>query len=318
MNSKKRERENQNTTEKPLVSSILSVFKKVSVELLGEPFKLENKCKEFNDFYAFAYRFVTGINPPEVNWFEVVFVRVDELNREKYNEILKNIQEWKPFKYHNGYDKYYGRIVYIIPNKLKGIYRPKLVVKRTFIDVRVCRRFERTLYVVLNTKLSEEKVVASALAYLINYFVKRVLALESAIFNTKRENINIWRRVRKIFNGTMCGKDAKLSCSLRLLYNNIYYRVELLEENGRIGEHLAKTIKLLTELFFTFAKVFDKYASKVYSKIVSYHLYKLIKKKVGFQNIPIFTENIKKIWNIVNSFLIRSEAEKILRAKAIT
>ena len=290
-------------------------YLKVSDRCLDEPIKIERRGRNFNGFVAEAFRLVTGVNPPEYSFFEVVLVLTDELDREKYNEILMTVHEWRPFKYYSGYDRFYGRIVYIIPNKLKGIFPPKLVKKRVFVDYRVCRVFERTLYVVLNTKLPKEKVVASAIAYLVNYFANRAVALESAIFNEKKKRVNVWRRVRMIFNGMANGAQARLSRSLYLLYNSIYYRVELLEEQGRIGEYLAKTIKLLTELFFTFAKVFDKYASKVYAWVTSLQLYKVIKEKVGFSNVPVFAENIKKVWEMVKDFVIRLECERVLRAK---
>ncbi len=307
-----KKKDHPTTTATQLIGTIVTVFKKVSDECLDERFKLEQAFNDFGDYHVTAMRFVTGINPPEVYWFEVVFVWVEKLDRDKYNEILMNVQEWKPFKYHNSYDKFYGRIVYIVPEKIKGIFPPKLVKKGVHSDYKTYRTFERTLYVVLNTKMREEKVLAVGLAYLVNYFANRAVALESAIFNEKKRKVNVWRRVRQIFNGTVCGKDARLSSSLYLLYNNIYYRVEFLEEQGRIGEHLAKTIKLLTKLFFIFAKKFDVYASKVYAWVVSTHLYKMVKEKVGFQNVSVFAENIKKIWEMAKEFIVHLEIRKVL------
>ena len=203
-----------------LMGIIVTMFKKVSGKLLDIEFKLEQAVNDYGDFYATAMRFITGINPPETTWFEVVFVWVKKLDKELYNEILMKIHMWRPFKYYNGYDKRYGRIVYIIPEEIKGIYPPKLVKEGVFVDYKTYRTFERTLYVVLNTKLPKEKVVASAIAYLVNYFANRAVALESAIFNEKKKRVNVWRRVRMIFNGIANGAQARLSRSLYLLYNS--------------------------------------------------------------------------------------------------
>jgi len=296
-----------------LVKNTILGFKKVLVEHLDEGFRFE---QEFKDS-AIAMRFITGISPSERTWFEVIFVEVEKLDKDKYNEILMNVHDWKPFRYHHYYDRLFGRIVYIVPKEIKGVFPPKLVVKKSYVDVRTVKKFERTLYVVLNTKMQKEKVIASALAYLVNYFVNRVVALESAIFKVKRRKINVWDRVRMIFRGIVNGSQAKLSRSLYLLYNSIYYRVESLEEQRRVSEYLVKTVKLLADLFFIFAKAFDKYASKVYAWVVSTQFYKTIKDKVGFRNVPVFCENVLEIWRMANEFIARNEVEKILNAKPV-
>jgi len=76
-------------------------------------------------------------------------------------------------------------------------------------------------------------------------------------------------------------------------------------------------VKLLADLFFIFAKAFDKYASKVYAWVVSTQLYKTIKDKVGFRNVPVFCENVLEIWRMANEFIARNEVEKILNAKPV-
>jgi len=292
-----------------LMGNIIGVLKKV----VDEEVKYEQAFHQGNGFEVTAIRFVTGYHDKAYIWYEIVFVYLDLLDRQKYLEIISDLHERKFFKYYRGYDEFYGRLVYIVPNRLKGKFEPKLVVKKVALGPWSVRKFERTLYVVLNPKLPKEKVIASALAYLVNYFANRANRLEATLTNSTARRVNVWRRVRMIFNG----KVPSLSRSLSLLYNSIYYRVEDLEEQGRISDLVAKTLKLLTNLFFTFAKAFDKYGAKIYAMVVTKHLYKIIKERVGFSNVPTFAKNVIAYWNMVNKWLLSTEVSKILRAQPV-
>jgi|GEM_PF-3180844 len=281
----------------------------------GRDLRMEQANYEDGEMTLFALRFPTGFKDGgRVKvWDEVLVCNYKLILDERKNEeLIKALNGWEPFKY-DYYNERFSRTIFVVPEpkKIRGFFYTKTIRKRVFLSPYACKINKYTTYVVLNTKLRKEKVLATFLAYLTNFYANRANSFVESLYDNKSRRVSIWRRVRAVFKGRL----LSLRKSLSRFYNSIYYRIEFLEEKGKLSEDVAKIGKLLADLFFTFAKLFDVYGKVIFYSIVAKEIIDELKELVGFSKIPETVKHVIALWNHLNERWLRYQARKVLRAE---
>jgi len=296
------------------VALVVEIVKKL-YKLFGTniPFRMANY--EDDELIGFAIAVPTGFKGDETYWNIIKLTvpkREVRATNEDVNRWSLKMCEWKPFKFDKYYDRVVGETILTITDSVRkgtrcSLFRRDIVALSPY----VVRRFGTTSVVVVNAKVGLEKALSLIFGIFANYFTQRLLALEAKVFDERPQRINFWRRLRMLFDG----KLRSVYRSLNRLYNNIYYRVSILEEERRVSEPLVTTFKLLINLASSFTKLVDKYGIKIFNKVVAKKAIEFLKERVGFYRVPEFVKHIVAVWNEINLKWEYALAKKILRAK---
>ncbi len=245
----------------------LGIIKNVLQNETDEQKPFEQAVHEDESVEMFAIRIKTGFEANYTQYNEIRFINIQKLKPSKLGEICLRVLSWKPFTYKTGYEHCFGTTIFIFPENVKGVFKPRILKDPVLGKVAI---------IVIDPRVSKDKQKASYFAYLTSYFAQRAENLLSKLINKKPFKVGVWYRVRAVF----AGKLDSLSSSLTRLYYYIHNRVESFRANNNASSELLKTLTVLNELFYKFAKAFDRFAKDIYLRALAQKAHNTLKKLV--------------------------------------
>jgi len=280
-----------------VVESIIKAFRSAGVDIQNNYQQEPVRGKLTEGYFV---RVATGFEREFKWWNEIgiLYPKDDEpVTPERWNEIVLEAHEMQPFKYHTGHENAFGRTVFVIIPKNKGYLTPRYIKKGSY----------KELYVPVIEKTGELNVNVTVNLYLANMFFKRVRGLEAELTSKQRSRWSLWQRYRLLLRG----KLRSLTSNLVSLYNYYTEFSRTLREKNSV--ELAKTLHVLTELFFTFLREADRYARKLFKSNFVKKVVETAKKVVGITEVPDLLMEAYRYAIEVREKSIRLEAEKLLR-----
>ena len=99
--------------------------------------------------------------------------------------------------------------------------------------------------------------------------------------------------------------------------NYIHHRAEELRVNNRASEQLLKTLTVLNELFYGFAKAFDRFARGVYLRALKEKVRSILERIAPRRTIGKILESLVEDYKRLEKEEISKEILNILNAKPI-